>query len=94
MAEPFRVGQNHRVVGYVDPHTVRAAEAGVVRRGPLGDFAQRYGLDLELEPQKDAVIKQFDQFKESLDEERLTPILRQAAGGINFYNHSFFDCVD
>ncbi|MEO7837897.1 MAG: class I SAM-dependent DNA methyltransferase, partial [Anaerolineales bacterium] len=48
-------------------------------------------LDLVLEPQKDAVIKQFEQFKESLDEERLTPILRQAAGGINFYNHSFYD---
>ena len=48
-------------------------------------------LDLVLEPQKDAVIKQFDEFKESLDEERLTPILRQAAGGINFYNHSFYD---
>lgn len=48
-------------------------------------------LDLVLEAQKDAVIKQFDQFKDSLDEERLTPILRQAAGGINFYNHSFYD---
>ena len=48
-------------------------------------------LDLVLEPQKDAVIKQFEQFKESLDEERLTPILRQAARGINFYNHSFYD---
>jgi type I restriction enzyme M protein len=48
-------------------------------------------LDLVLEPQKDAVIKQYEQFKDSLDEERLTPILRQAAGGINFYNHSFFD---
>src|SRR5215211_4426180 len=48
-------------------------------------------LDLVLEPQKDAVIKQYEQFKDSLDEERLTPILRQAAGGINFYNHSFYD---
>jgi type I restriction enzyme M protein len=48
-------------------------------------------LDLVLEPQKDAVIKQFDEFKHSLDEERLTPILRQAAGGINFYNHSVYD---
>jgi type I restriction enzyme M protein len=34
-------------------------------------------LDLVLEPQKDAVIKQFEQFKDLLDEERLTPILRQ-----------------
>jgi type I restriction enzyme M protein len=48
-------------------------------------------LDLVLESQKDAVIRQFEQFKGSLDEERLTPILRQAAGGTNFYNHSFYD---
>jgi type I restriction enzyme M protein len=48
-------------------------------------------LDLVLEPKKDDVIKQFEQFKGSLDEERLTPILRQAAGGTNFYNHSFYD---
>jgi len=48
-------------------------------------------LDLVLEPKKDDVIKQFDQFKKSLDEERMIPVLRQAAGGINFYNHSFYD---
>ncbi len=48
-------------------------------------------LDLVLEPKKDDVIKQFDQFKKSLDEERMIPVLRQAAGNINFYNHSFFD---
>ncbi len=48
-------------------------------------------LDLVLEPKKDEVIKQFDQFKKSLDEERMIPVLKQAAGGINFYNHSFFD---
>jgi type I restriction enzyme M protein len=48
-------------------------------------------LDLVLEPQKDAVIQQFEQFKAALDEERMLPILRQAAGGINFYNHSIYD---
>ena len=48
-------------------------------------------LDLVLEKGKDAVIQQYEQFKESLDEERLVPVLRQAAGGLNFYNHSFFD---
>jgi type I restriction enzyme M protein len=48
-------------------------------------------LDLVLEPKKDAVIKQFEQFKKSLDEERMIPVLRQAAGGLNFYNHSFYD---
>jgi len=37
-------------------------------------------LDLVLEPKKDDVIKQYEQFKDSLDEERLTPILCQAAG--------------
>jgi type I restriction enzyme M protein len=48
-------------------------------------------LDLVLEPKKDDVIKQFEQFKKSLDEERMIPVLRQAAGNINFYNHSFYD---
>jgi type I restriction enzyme M protein len=48
-------------------------------------------LDLVLEAKKDAVIKQYDEFKPSLDEERMIPVLRQAAGGINFYNHSFYD---
>ena len=48
-------------------------------------------LDLVLEAKKDEVIKQFEQFKKSLDEERMIPVLRQAAGNINFYNHSFFD---
>jgi type I restriction enzyme M protein len=48
-------------------------------------------LDLVLEAKKDDVIKQYEQFREMLDEERLIPVLRQAAGGINFYNHSFYD---
>jgi type I restriction-modification system DNA methylase subunit len=40
-------------------------------------------LGLVLEPKKDAVIKQFKQFKASLDEERMIPVPKQAAGGIN-----------
>jgi type I restriction enzyme M protein len=48
-------------------------------------------LDLVLEKQKDAVIRQFEEFNGVLDEERIIPVLRQAAGGISFYNHSFFD---
>lgn len=48
-------------------------------------------LDQVLEPHKDDVIKQNEQFKSSLDEERLDPVLNQAAGGLNFYNHSFYD---
>src|SRR5690242_2394026 len=35
-------------------------------------------LDLVREPKKDHVIKQFEQFKDSPDEERLTPILRKS----------------
>ncbi len=48
-------------------------------------------LDLVLEPKKDAVIKQFEQFKKSLNDDQMIPVLRQAAGGLNFYNHSFYD---
>ena len=48
-------------------------------------------LDQVLEAQKDAVIKAHDQFKDSLDEDRIIPVLKQAAGGTNFYNHSFYD---
>ena len=47
-------------------------------------------LDAVLEAQKDAVIQQYDQFKAMLDEERLIPVLKQDAGGLNFYNHSMF----
>jgi type I restriction enzyme M protein len=48
-------------------------------------------LDLVLEQQKDAVIKQYEEFKGMLDEARLIPVLNQAAGGLNFYNCSFYD---
>ncbi|HAF48422.1 MAG TPA: restriction endonuclease subunit M [Anaerolineaceae bacterium] len=48
-------------------------------------------LDQVLEPNKDEVIKQYEQFKSTLDEEQLEPVLGQAAGGTNFYNHSFYD---
>jgi len=47
-------------------------------------------LDAVLEKHKDAVIKQYDEFKKSLDEEQLIPVLKQAAGGTNFYNHSLY----
>jgi len=48
-------------------------------------------LDQVLEPNKDEVIKQYEQFKSTLDEEQLEPVLGQAAGRLNFYNHSFYD---
>ena len=48
-------------------------------------------LDSVLEAHKDAVIAQYEQFSAALDEGQLVPVLRQAAGGLNFYNHSFYD---
>jgi type I restriction enzyme M protein len=48
-------------------------------------------LDMVLEANKDAVIKAHEQFKAALNEEQIIPILQQAAGGLNFYNHSFYD---
>jgi len=48
-------------------------------------------LDLVLEPHKDAVIQQYEQFKGTLNDEQIVPVLRKAAGDKNFYNHSFFD---
>ncbi|MGI6740127.1 MAG: type I restriction-modification system subunit M [Brevefilum sp.] len=48
-------------------------------------------LDMVLEPNKDAVINTYEQFKSSLDDERLTPVLKQAAGKLDFYNRSFYD---
>ena len=48
-------------------------------------------LDQVLEAQKDAVIKQHEQFKKKLNEDQIIPVLKQAAGGTNFYNHSFYD---
>ena len=48
-------------------------------------------LDQVLEANKDTVIAQYDHFKSSLDEDQIVPVLRRAAGGLNFYNHSFYD---
>lgn len=48
-------------------------------------------LDLVLEPQKDAVRQQYENFKAALNDEQMTPVLKQAAGETNFYNHSRYD---
>ncbi len=48
-------------------------------------------LDMVLEPNKDEVIKQYEQFKDMLNEEQIIPVLKKAAGDKNFYNHSFYD---
>ena len=48
-------------------------------------------LDMVLEPNKDAVIDTFTQFNTKLNEEQLTPVLKQAAGKLDFYNRSFYD---
>lgn len=68
---------------------------GTFRAHEYGDvvlpFVVLRRLDLVLEPNKDAVIQTYEQFKNSLDEERLTPVLKQAAGKLDFYNRSFYD---
>ena len=48
-------------------------------------------LDMVLKPHKDDVIKQYEQFKDVLNEEQIIPVLKKAAGDKNFYNHSFYD---
>ncbi len=48
-------------------------------------------LDMVLEPHKDDVIKQHEQFKDVLNEEQIIPVLKKAAGDKNFYNNSFYD---
>ena len=48
-------------------------------------------LDSVLEVKKDDVITQYEQYSDALDEVRLIPVLRKAAGNLNFYNHSFYD---
>jgi type I restriction enzyme M protein len=48
-------------------------------------------LDMVLEPHKEDVIKQYEQFKDVLNEEQIIPVLKKAAGDKNFYNHSFYD---
>ena len=48
-------------------------------------------LDLVLEPHKDAVIRDYEQFRNLLNEEQIVPVLRKAAGNKNFYNHSIYD---
>ena len=48
-------------------------------------------LDMVLEPHKDDVIKQYEQFKDVLNEEQIIPVLKKAAGDKNFYNNSFYD---
>jgi type I restriction enzyme M protein len=54
-------------------------------------FAVLRRLDMVLEEKKDDVIAQHEQFKDALNEEQIIPVLRKAAGGLNFYNHSFYD---
>lgn len=48
-------------------------------------------LDQVLEPHKDAVITEYEKFKSTLSEEQLIPVLNNAAGKLNYYNHSFYD---
>jgi len=48
-------------------------------------------LDCVLEPVKDTVIATYEQFKDSLDEKAIQPVVLQATNGMQFYNTSFYD---
>ncbi|MGR3309284.1 MAG: type I restriction-modification system subunit M [Candidatus Brocadiales bacterium] len=48
-------------------------------------------LDCVLEDKKSAVIDTFKQFKSTLNEEQLKPVLLKSTGGLNFYNISTYD---
>jgi hypothetical protein len=83
---PFMTPNNFRekanLIRQVADDTLRVR--GTFKAHEYGDvilpFVVLRRLDLVLKPKKDDVIKQYEQFKDSLDEERLTPILCQAAG--------------
>ena len=68
---------------------------GVFKQHQYGDvmlpFVVLRRLDQVLAPQKDAVHKAFEQFKDKLSEDKLEPVLLKAAGGTHFYNKSKFD---
>jgi type I restriction enzyme M protein len=68
--------------------TFKAHEYG----GVILPFVVLRRLDCVLKPHKDAVLRAQVQFQDKLpEEERLAPILYQAAGGRKFYNASSYD---
>ncbi len=68
---------------------------GAFKQHEYGDvilpFVVLRRLDCVLEPHKDQVIETHKQFKAMLPEPQLGPVVRQATGGLNFYNTSFYD---
>jgi type I restriction enzyme M protein len=68
---------------------------GAFKQHEYGDvilpFVTLRRLDCVLESHKDNVIDTYKQFKEVLPEPQLTPVVLQAANGLNFYNASYYD---
>lgn len=64
----------------------------VFKKNEIGDvllpFVVIRRLDCILEPVNLKVRKAYDDFKEKVNEDKLSPILRKAAGGLQFYNTS------
>lgn len=68
----------------------------IFRKNEVGDvllpFIVLRRLDCVLEPVNAKVRETYEKFKGKVDEDKLSPILRKAAGGLQFYNtsrHSF-----
>lgn len=64
----------------------------VFKKNEIGDvllpFVVLRRLDCILEPVNPKVREAYTKFKDKVNEEKLTPILRKAAGGLQFYNTS------
>lgn len=64
----------------------------VFKKNEIGDvllpFVVIRRLDCILEPVNTKVRKAYDDFKEKVNEDKLSPILRKASGGLQFYNTS------
>lgn len=65
---------------------------GTFKKSEIGDvllpFVVIRRLDCILEPVNDKVRKAYNEFKDKVNEDKLDPILRKAAGGLQFYNTS------
>ena len=65
------------------------------RKNEIGDvmlpFVVLRRLDCRLEDKKDNVLKAYNQFKNKVNPDKLDPILRKAAGGLQYYNTSKYD---
>ena len=68
---------------------------GTFKQHEYGDvilpFVVLRRLDCVLEEYKDEVLKSYNQFKDSLNEDQLKPVILKATKGLNFYNTSKYD---